>query len=330
MYALKDQSGDVCQNLTSFWYYMPFTLGANLEVTLRAGGQDRCYVAVLLDGEAWDPQPKPVNTDGMVAGSYRLEVSDANHGTIEFKQLHLVRVIRLHRNNEWAELRVYQGHQPGGVAGPPPWIDATNWMKPPDIVQPDRNHWKRSFDFGGIQEQPIDESVIGYNNQGEPRRVTLVRRLIQGTISDAVIAVGSTAMNQGDRMPSLTFHCKDNGGGLTTMLSENFLTQVPIQNRAGFTMIAAGAFAAEDADMMLSRWTNIPGPRIQDTVCERLGQIVWAPSNISQGAAGGRLLRKLNNVHDTDALGAVSKTGLDTDPVEVLHVECSDNVGNVL
>ena len=70
-YKRRTQGGAVTDNLTSFWFYMPFVLQPDGGVVLTRGNMDACHVAVLLDGESTVQHPTAVEAN-REAGSYSL------------------------------------------------------------------------------------------------------------------------------------------------------------------------------------------------------------------------------------------------------------------
>ena len=324
-YKLEDQSGTVTENLTSFCFFMPFELETNGEVRLTHES-DACHVAFLLDGAAAVRRPTAVEPN-REPGAYSLSVKHKTDGEITFEHLDLVRTVRVHRNNEWAELRLYCGN--GDVENRPKWIDASGWTKLPFRQKLTSGVWDRTFSFGGINGSVVDEAVVVFDEQGKPIKVTLVRRLVKGgSLCDTVIEKGATKGDSGDVMPELVVSTKAGSSMVADLDEERFLTDQAMAGRRGFVMMTAGAFSWQSADTMLAYWRSVAS---SEEVCSLLERIAWAPENVAQfGKENKRFLRKLHNTHDTGRNGAFSGAGLNTDPVEVLYVESAEDTGDVV
>ena len=325
-YKLEDQSGTVTENLTSFWFFMPFELLTNGEVMLTKGATDSCHVAVLLDGTAIVRRPPDVVASGNAA-SYSLTVKHKYDGDITFGHLNLVQSVRVYRNNEWAELRLYRGD--GEVEqNRPTWIDASGWTRGPYGQKAGPSRWNRTFSFGGINGSAVDEAVVVSNEQGTPTSVVLIRRLVKGgSLCNTVIGKGSVGGINSDIMPELTISTGTGSDLVAEMNKEKILTEHTKSDRRGFVMMTAGAFSWQSADNMLAHWRSEGSSK---EICNRLERIAWSPENVAQfGKENRRFLRKLHNTHDTGRDGAFSGTGLNTDPVEVLYVESGDDAGDI-
>jgi hypothetical protein len=135
--------------------------------------------------------------------------------------------------------------------------------------------------------------------------------MIKNTICAEITAVGGTG-NGGAAMPRLLV---TTAGGPRDLPDLSLFSGGFTHQATGYVMIAAGAFAAISADSMLSTFETIAG---SSDAMQRLAQVAWVPDNVGQ--KDGRLLRKLNNIHDTGRSGVFEGIGLNTDPVEVLHV----------
>ena len=254
-YKLADQSGAVTDNLTSFWFYMPFKLETDGGVVLTDGGMDSCHVAVLLDGRSIVQQPRGVDPN-KEAGSYSLTLEHKNDGEIAFQHLDIVQTVQVHRNSEWAELRLYRGD--GDVEERPKWIDASRWTRPPYGQDLSPKTWERTFSFGGIGGAVIDESVIVSNAKGKPKRVTLVRRLVQGGgLCDTVIGKGSTNDQKCKPIPELAISTSAGSKQVAEMAEVKLLTDKTQTNRRGFVMMTAGAFSWQSADSILAQWRSM-------------------------------------------------------------------------
>ena len=319
-FELSSGGHSVSDTVTSFWFFLPFTLQANGGAVLVFGDKG-CYLAVLLEGEAGDELPGDPEW-GAADGAVGLEIGHATDGKIRFEHLGLRRSTAVQRNGEWSELRLYGGWRPAD-GSKPNWVDAGGWRRAGFYSQAAEQSWRREFSFGAIDGAPLDEAVVVRNRFGSARRVTVVRRMIGGTICDQVIGAGGIGAGSGARIPALKISTAL-GGPKLWQPDESFLTNGNMQSRAGFAMIAAGAFAGQSADSMLEEWGDIVDV---DDVGRRLARIVWAPENVA--LSGSRLLRKLHNVHDAQRRGDYAAAGLHADPVEVLYVGCGDAEGNV-
>lgn len=315
-YQLDDEKGTVSKNLTSFLFLMRFKLDDQGRIELMNDQDGGCYVAVLLDGPANAKLPPEVE-EGERAGSYKLTIMHRSHGSIKFGDLSFVNCVKVHRNNEWAELRLYAGcGQDDLVSNPPSWIDTGGWNPSQHYKPVQPNHWDRTFSFGNITMSPIEESVVIKNYNQKARSVTLIRRLITGgSLCNIIRGRGSLNADDGDAIPELIFQCA--AGGPSSLPDERFFTTTNVSNRLGFAMIAAGAFAGQDADTMIGRWNRVS----MESVLDQLAEIAWAPKNAAQEGTGRRLMRKLYNIHNTDKTGSFAGTGVSEDPVEVLYVE---------
>lgn len=329
-FTLTDETGQqLSDHLSSFWFYMSFKLNPEGRVQLQQGGytlpggaaqpSGSCWLAVLMDGEALNRPPPATAGDG-VAGSNQLEVHHSNHGAIKFKNFSYESSAKIIRNGEWADLRLFQGAKPlpPNNTDHPGWIDTSGWRRNPFQTRPDANHWTRSFSFGEISGAAADLTVIEGNKTGEPRAVSLARRMVRDTICAEILKVGSLNAN-GGAIPPLHVNTVSNSVGPSTLPPMTVLTNASNSSAQGYVMIGAGAFAAISADLMLSDWENLGSP--QD-VLKRLARAAWAPDNASIGS--GRLLRKLHNIHDSQHSGSFYGAGMETDPVEVLHIRSND------
>ena len=322
-YKLQDRNVTVTEHLSSYLFFMSFKLDNEKRIELL---EDGCYVAVLLDGAANSKTPADVG-GGEADGSYNLTVVHKSRGEIKFSDLNFLRSIRLRRNNEWAELRLYQGCGNDDVLGRnrPEWVDTTGWkMKQHSSSHDLKNQWQRTFEFAPITSAPLDQSVVVWNKTGQPTSVTVIRRLIEGgSLSNIMRTGGTLSASEGGEMPELTLHCGD-AGGAPKLPEEKFLTDRNVSSRRGFTMIAAGAFASQDADTLVDRWNSV----VDSNILEHLREIAWAPKNAAQEESGNKgksWLRKLYGAHNTEKRGTFAGTGINDDPVEVLHVESDTN-----
>jgi hypothetical protein len=264
---------------------------------------------VLIDGAPNRQLPPPTNA-ALEAGSNTLTIEHAKYGNLKFSSLMYEGSVSVVRNNEWAELRLF-----AGVGDAADWIETNNWKRPAFDIAKNANLWRRGFKFGDIDGAAVDATTVEMNRAGSPRAVTLIRRLIKNTICAEILAIGLDKSGK-KLMPSLTVTTT---GGPSTLPAHNLLTAENNDAAEGYVMIAAGAFAAISADSMLSAFETISDSA---DAMRRLSQVAWAPDNVSQkdDKNAGRLLRKLNNIHDTGRSGVFEGSGLNTDPVEVLHV----------
>jgi hypothetical protein len=314
-FVLTDESKQqLTDRLSSFWFYLPFKIHpTNRRVELLPSNPAAdglgCRVAVLIDGAPNRQLPPPTDA-ALEAGRNTLTVAHAEYGTLKFNSLMYEGSVSVVRNNEWAELRLF-----AGVGDAADWIETNNWSRPAFDIAPNANLWQRSFKFGDIDGAAVDATTVEMNKAGSPRAVTLIRRLINNTICAEILTVGGLDAGSGDPMPSLTVTTT---GGPSKLPTHNLLTAANNKAAEGYVMIAAGAFAAISADSMLSAFETISDSA---DAMRRLSQVAWAPDNVSQ--KDGRLLRKLNNIHDTGRSGVFEGSGLNTDPVEVLHVRAS-------
>ena len=315
-YQLDDENGSVSRSLTSFLFLMNFKLDGQRRIELMDEQDGGCFVAVLLDGSANANLPPEIK-EGERAGSYRLTIKHQSHGSIKFDDLSFINCVKLRRNNEWAELRLYRGcGQDDIVTYRPNWIDTGSWNPNQHYSPTEPNQWDRTFSFANITYSPIEESVVIRNHHNKARSVTLIRRLITGgSLCNIICSRGSLNADDGEELPELILQCAQ--GGPSILPDEKFFTMDNVPDRRGFAMIAAGAFAGQDADTMIARWKGIS----KDYVLDELAEIIWAPKNVSQEGRGGRLMRKLYNIHNTDRTGSFAGTGVSEDPVEVLYVE---------
>jgi hypothetical protein len=319
-FVLTDESDQkLSDRLSSFWFYLPFKVHPNRRVQLLPGnpaadGQG-CRLAVLIDG-APNRQVPPPSDPTLEAGGNTLQVEHAEYGKLKFNSLMYEGSVGIVRNNEWAELRLF-----AGVGDDANWIETNNWSRKPFEIAENANRWTRRFSFGDIDGAAVDATTVEMNKAGSPRAVTLIRRMINNTICAQILAVGGLTANGGAPMPPLKVTTT---GRPPSLPDVNLLTGVNEHEAHGYVMIAAGAFAAVSADSMLSTFETISNSA---DVMRRLSQVAWAPDNVSQN--DGRLLRKLNNIHDTGRSGVFEGSGLNTDPVEVLHVRAGDRDGNI-
>ncbi|WP_419695408.1 hypothetical protein ACN2CC_02060 [Mesorhizobium muleiense] len=334
-FVLTDESKQqLSDRLSSFWFYLPFKIhptNHKVELLPRNPAADGvgCRVAVLIDG-APNRQLPPATNPTLAAGGNTLLVEHADYGKLKFNNLMYEGSVSVVRNNEWAELRLF-----AGVGNAADWIETGSWSRPAFEIAANVNLWQRVFKFGQIDEAAVDATTVELNKTGSPRAVTLVRRLINNTICAEILAVGGLDANRGRPIPILTVTKKEPPAptagekpvaateGPPSLPDLSLLTGANSHAAEGYVMIAAGAFAAMSADSMLSAFETISDSA---DAMRRLSQVAWAPDNVSQN--DGRLLRKLNNIHDTGRSGVFEGSGLNTDPVEVLHVRASgdDNI----
>ena len=316
-YKLKYNGETVSSALTSFFFYMPFTLDSR-ELSLLQGPSG-CHFALLIDGPAKDKQT-PLPDFNVGAGKLPVTIVHETHGQIMFDDLELVSATTLCRNAEWAQLIVFRGAAPSVKTNAPRWINANEWKRPPFTPKAKEDNWTCTFDFGErISGAPADETVIEFGDAGAPQRLTLVRRMIKGTICDAVIGVGGLKDHPAQDVPDMKIHTSANGAH-DSLADVQILATPNKSARNGYAMMAAGAFAGQNADIMLENWNKIEDSR---DLRQRLARIVWAPDNVAQNTS--RQLRKLNNAHDDENLGVFGGGELNIAPVEVFFVETSDN-----
>ena len=194
-------------------------------------------------------------------------------------------------------------------------IEGSRWTRLPYKRNSSPNAWERTFAFGGITGAVVDESVIVSNNAGKPKRVTLVRRFIQGGgLCDTVIGKGSVSLQTCEPIPELTISTSVGSKLVAEMDEVTFLTDKTQGSRRGFVMMTAGAFSWQSADSMLARWRSTGSSQ---ELLERLERIAWCPENVALfGEESERFLRMLHNIHDMGTDGAFSGTGLNSDPGE--------------
>lgn len=308
----RGQESLISAQLTSFFFYLPFNITPDNKVQFVQTDSGRaCYVALLLDGPSQVQQPPGVPFSGDL-GDQNFKISRAAEGSISFDHLTLESVTSIHRNNEWCELRLYRGETE--TVEDPRWINANGWRTNRNTsITPKPNNWTRTASFGAMNS-PITQSLIEQSITGEASALTIAHEMTHGTVSDKVIEIGDYSGSNSTTFPQITIKSPSNGKA-PTISDLSFMTQNGIERRRGFTLIAAGAFAAQAADTMVEAWRDIAGAR---DVRDRLGRIAWAPENVTQKAP--RLLRKLNNLSDDGARGSFSTAGETTDPVEILHL----------
>ncbi|MDD2869312.1 hypothetical protein [Neomegalonema sp.] len=318
-FVLHDERNELTNKLNSFWVHLPFSIAANNDVHLRHSGSNDGVgfrVAVLIDGDARTRPPPPTDTE-VSAGSHQLTISHKDHGTLKFGDLIHEGRISVTRNGEWAELRLFRGVTTMLPTAYPEWIDTADWRRMPFPPDRDGNHWTRRFAFGGIDGAVCDASCVEENAHGDAVAVSLVRRMVSNTICAELMRIGALDGNGVDKMPKLELKTSA-PSGIMSLPDMELLTGSAGFPADGYVMIAAGAFAAISADSMLSDWETVADSA---DAKRRLARIVWAPENMGQN--DGRLLRKLNNTHDNSRSGAFEGRGMNTDPVEVLHVRAA-------
>ena len=336
-YTISNKKGRISARLNSFFFYMPFTLTGQGSIALiHSNAGAGCYLAVLMDGHPQNMQPTaPVWSDG-ATGQESLTISSTENGIghLKFGDMTLVNQIQIERENEWSELRIYHGAVPNDFR--PQWIDAKGWNV--GAGQPNKNlhNFRKTFNFDSIQGAPCDETVVVWNPRGAPQRITLCRRLIRGTIADAIMN-GGAVDGTGASMPALTIRSIGGSSDVISPPNRKFFQNADGDskvNRSGYVMIAAGVFAYQSADTLLEEWRpvtpqggNPRGISSLDDVRRRLGRIAFAPENA--WANGARQLRKLYNIDLDDADGVTTGTGIDDVPIEVLFVEANQhsNIG---
>lgn len=303
----NDSSVSGEEGLSSFWFYMPFTLTLNGLINPLTGDAGRgCFFAVLLDGPAAKKQPPKIK-DALGVGKFKLEVKHEEHGSVVFDDYDFIRATRIRRNNEWSELRMYQGTTTRDTYD---WVNPQNWSLDAPAITSSPTHWNRTFEFDQIKGS-VDQSVVQYGASGQPLSVTLIRRLDKGgSICQKLATEGRYGAKA---IPKLKLKTESLGSP-PELPEETFFGQ-PTEGRVGFAMMAAGAFAFEEADTMIARWL-IPGN--EDNVLAKLCEVAFSKYDTFDWERRSR--RKLYNVSNSRITGVFSGSGMDTNPVEVLHV----------
>ena len=254
-YTISHGQEITSKSLNSFFFYLPFTLTGQGSIQLRQGATaPACYFAVLMDGHPRAPRPaEPVWRAGATAkDTVKIESTEDNVGSLVFDHMTLVNQVLIERENEWSELRIYQGGQSTRRLGVR-WIASDGWSVRRGPRNEEADHCTKSFNFGDIKDAPCDETVVVRNNMGDPQRLTLCRRMIADTIVKEV-------MQHGRQMPTLTLKTAGNSSAVRSVPDRTFFSQVDgavAVNRAGFVMIASGVFAFQSADTMLEEWRSV-------------------------------------------------------------------------
>lgn len=329
LYHLMENDELVARNVSSFWFYLPFTLAEKNNVKFYEHDQ-ACYLAVLFEGLAHNPQPKP-GVWGAGAGGYSLSISAAleadSVGSLSFEGLEFAGQTRVHRNNEWAELRLWRGYNDYQgdddlQRDAPAWVGAGGWNLQRTAYRKSTNHWSRTFAFGDVGG-PLDESIIGYNDKGAPSEIVLVRRLEKGgSLTESICSIGRNfgVANVGC-VPQLVFESPSNGKP-AAMNEEKFLTidHGAGGDRGGFAMVTCGAFSTLPADTVLAEaralssanreWGSPPYGTVMDFLRK------WA--FVSEGVEGGQGVRRLDNVNNANNRSRAVGMGRASYPAEVL------------